>query len=154
MNRCVSLALIAVAYGCATEVREEAQLTLEEVVEVQGEELVAFPPPVTMMRNAFPINGISGATWSQRFYSLQVPATKTSVEFNTWGGTGDADLIVRRGARPTLNVSDCHQRINGNSQTCSFGLDGSSQAGTWYVMIFGWRTYSGLSLNGFYSPLP
>jgi hypothetical protein len=85
---------------------------------------------------------------------VRVPASKTSVEFNTWGGSGDADLFVRRGAKPTLDVFDCHQWDTGNNQTCSFGASGASQSGTWYVMIFGWRDYSGLTLNGFYSPGP
>ena len=39
--------------------------------------------------------------------TLVVPAGKTSVVFTISGGTGDADLYVRRGSAPTTSTYDC-----------------------------------------------
>jgi hypothetical protein len=47
------------------------------------------------------VSGISGATGSEQFWTMSVPAGTSSLQFQTSGGTGDADLYVRLGSAPT-----------------------------------------------------
>ena len=105
------------------------------------------PPPGgdDVLTNGVPKTGLSGATGSSTFFTMVVPAGATNLSFQISGGTGDADLYVRFGAAPTTSNYDCRPYKNGNSETCSFD---SPQAGTYHVMVRGYRTFSGLSLVG------
>lgn len=82
-------------------------------------------------------------------YTLVVPAGKTRLTFSISGGTGDADLFVRRGAAPTSSTYDCRPFLTGNVETCTFN---SPVAATYYVNVRAYKAYSGVSLKGTYSP--
>src|SRR5207237_9034419 len=69
----------------------------------------------TPLGNNVPVTNISGASGSQQFWKLTMPAGQTQVVFNISGGTGDADLYVRRGARPTTATFDCRPSVHGNN---------------------------------------
>jgi hypothetical protein len=99
--------------------------------------------------NGVPVTNISGATGSQQFWKLAVPAGKTSLVFTISGGTGDADLYVRSGAKPTTSTFNCRPFLNGNTETCTFS---NPAAGDWYVMIRGFAAFSGVTLKGVYTP--
>jgi len=96
-----------------------------------------------------PVAGISGASGSQQFWKLPVPAGKTSLTFTISGGTGDADLYVRFSAKPTTSTFNCRPFLDGNSETCTFT---NPSAGDWYVMIRGFAAFSGVTLKGQYTP--
>ena len=87
-------------------------------------------------------------TWSP-IYTINVPAGKTSVVFNLSGGTGDADLYVRRGSAPTTASYDCRPYLGGNTETCTFN---SPTAGTYYVGAYAYAAFSGASLKATISP--
>lgn len=61
----------------------------------------------------------------------------------TLTGTGDVDLYVRRGAKPTLSTFDCRPYATGSSETCSFtgpgryfiGLHGDAPESEAYVEV-------------------
>jgi len=59
------------------------------------------------------------------------------------GGSGDADLYVRFGEPPTLDEYDCRPYVGGNDETCEFP---DPSVGDWYVMIYGFQSYSGVTL--------
>jgi hypothetical protein len=99
--------------------------------------------------NGVPVTNISGASGSQQFWKLAVPAGKTSLTFTISGGTGDADLYVRSGAKPTTTTFNCRPFINGNNETCTLT---NPVAGDWYVMIRGFAAFSGVTLKGTYTP--
>jgi hypothetical protein len=98
-----------------------------------------------VLTDGVPVTNISGATGSQQFWVLDVPAGKDTLVFTTSGGSGDADLYVRRGAQPTTSVFDCRPFVNGNSETCTFN---APAAGQYYVMIRGFSAFSGVTLTG------
>ena len=100
-----------------------------------------------VLQNGVPVPGLSGATDSQQFWTMSVPAGASNLLFQTSGGTGDADLYVRFGAAPTLTTYDCGPVSSSNDETCSFP---SPAAGTWHVMVHGWAAYSGATLVGSY----
>ena len=66
-----------------------------------------------VLSNNIPVTNISGASGSQQFWKLTVPAGQTQVVFNISGGTGDADLYVRRGSRPTTATFDYSDMLLG-----------------------------------------
>src|SRR5690606_27955137 len=97
------------------------------------------------LQNGVPVSGISGASGSTRYWTIDVPAGATSLQIDTAGGTGDVDLYVRRGSQPTTSAYDCRPYRSGNNESCSFP---TPQAGTWHVMLRGYSSYSGVTLTG------
>jgi fibronectin type 3 domain-containing protein len=101
-----------------------------------------------VLTNGVPVNNISGAANSQQFWTMAVPSGATNLKFVTAGGTGDADLYVKFGSQPTTSVYDCRSIGSTTAETCNIA---TAQAGTYYVMILGYTTFSGMSLTGSYS---
>ncbi len=91
------------------------------------------------------VTGLSGAEGSQTTYTMTVPSGASNVTFTTSGGSGDLDMYVKAGSAPTTSSYDCRPYENGNNETCSFD---SPAAGTYYVMLRGYRAYSNASLLG------
>jgi Zinc metalloprotease (elastase) len=112
----------------------------------------ASPPPTDgTLQNGVKVAGLSGATGEQAFWSLAVPAGQSSLSFSIAGGTGDADLYVLSGTKPTLTSYSCRPYVNGNTETCTFF---SPVAGTWWAMLNGYAAYSGVALTATYSSGP
>ena len=86
---------------------------------------------------------LSGSSGSTRYYQIQVPSAASDLSISTYGGSGDADLYVRFGANPTTYSYDCRPYLNGNNESCDFS---SPQSGTYYIMLRGYASYSGLTL--------
>ncbi|TVQ42153.1 MAG: S8 family peptidase [Wenzhouxiangella sp.] len=119
-----------------------------------GVNLVAsFEEPVSVneLQNGQPVSGLSGAQGSEQFFTMEVPSNVSELVFQMSGGSGDADLYVRRGAPPTTSSYDCRPYLNGNNETCTFS---DPQAGTWHVMIRGYTAYSNVTLVGSYQEGP
>jgi subtilisin family serine protease len=91
-----------------------------------------------------PRTGLAGASGSQTYYAVQVPVGATTLTIGTTGGSGDADLYVRYGNVPTLGEFDCRPYIGGNVETCHAT---NPLPGTYYVMLRGFGSYTGLTLS-------
>jgi vibriolysin len=102
------------------------------------------PPGGNVLQNGVPVTGLAGATGATVLYTFQVPAGTSTATFNISGGSGDADLYVRYGAAPTTSTYDGRPYLNGNNETWS---KSNPQAGTWYVMVRAYATYSGVTLK-------
>jgi serine protease len=98
------------------------------------------------LTSGVPVTGLAAATgsWST-IYTLVVPSGKTKVTFTITGSTGDADLYVRIGAAPTLSTYNCRPYLTGDNETCTFN---APAAGTYYVGVEAYQTYSGVTLTG------
>jgi vibriolysin len=103
---------------------------------------------VTTLSNGQTVTGIAGATGSWTYYKITVPASQTLLKITMSGGTGDADLYVKRGAQPTATVYDYRPYLTGNAESVSVT---NPVAGDWYIGINGFAAYSGVSLNATYS---
>jgi serine protease len=90
---------------------------------------------------------LSASTGGYVKYTMVVPAGATNLTFTTSGGTGDADMYVKFGSEPTDSVYDCRPYKSGNAETCTFA---SPQAGTYYINLKAYSTFSGVSLVGDY----
>lgn len=103
----------------------------------------------TVLCNGVAVTGLAAGTGlTTATYTLVVPAGATNLNFVTSGGTGDADLYVKFGSAPTTSSYDCRPYIGGNAETCTIA---NPQAGTYYVTLRAFSTFSGVSLQGSYA---
>jgi len=95
-----------------------------------------------------PINGsesnvaVSRGQWKR--YTQVLPAGYADLTISISGGSGDADLYIRRGAQSTTSAYDCRPYKNGNNESCSFT---NPAAGTWHIDIYGYSAASGMTLT-------
>ncbi|MFD0726507.1 proprotein convertase P-domain-containing protein [Lysobacter brunescens] len=102
----------------------------------------------TTLTKGVPVTGLGASTGNSLNYTMVVPAGATNLTFTMSGGTGDADLYVKFGSAPTDTVYDCRPYLGGNAETCTIA---APQAGTYYVRVKAYSTFSGVSLVGDYS---
>lgn len=102
-----------------------------------------------VLTNGVAKTGLAGATGSQTYYSLVVPAGQASLTVTMAGGTGDADMYVQAGTKPTTTTYTCRPYVSGNAENCVIT---NPAAGTYYVMLNGYAAYTGISLTGKYVP--
>ncbi|MDP2635191.1 MULTISPECIES: S8 family serine peptidase [unclassified Pseudoalteromonas] len=107
---------------------------------------VIEPPIENELTNGQSVS-VSGAQGSNTFYKLTVPAGSSALTFDMNGGSGDADMYVQVGQKPSINSYNCRPYKNGNTESCSFT---NPQAGDWWVMLNGYSQYSGANLTGTY----
>jgi hypothetical protein len=89
-------------------------------------------------------SGLSGARNSWRHFTVEVPAGASSFTATLSGGTGDADLFVRNGSRPTTSSYQCRSDGELNDELCTIERPA---AGRWYVSVRGYARYSNASLQ-------
>ncbi|QFT54711.1 M4 family metallopeptidase [Microbulbifer sp. THAF38] len=103
------------------------------------------PPPPGELENGVSVDNLSGGSGDELHYTMDVPGDATDLSFAMSGGSGDADLYVRFGAAPTTSTYDCRPFSSGNNETCDIS---NVQEGTYYVMVRGYSSFSGVSLVG------
>lgn len=109
------------------------------------------PPDPTdgVLQDNVPVTGLSDSTVNNmKFWKITVPAGQTSLVVTTAGGTGDADLYVRQGEKPTTTVYNCRPYVGGNTETCTIA---NPVAGDYWVGVRAYAAYSGLTLKADYS---
>jgi len=102
-----------------------------------------------VLQNGTPVTGLSATTGNAVNYTMVVPSGASGLKFTISGGTGDADLYVKRGSAPTTSSYDCRPYVTGNSETCNIS---ASTAGTYYIMVRAYSSYTGVTLTGSYTP--
>jgi hypothetical protein len=105
------------------------------------------PEQVTALMNGVAVTGLSGASGSQKFYKIDVPADQDYLTFETSGGTGDVDLYVKKGSKPSLTSWDYRPYLIGNDEKVEIE---KPAAATWYVMLRGYQAYTGVTLTATY----
>ncbi|WNL44310.1 M4 family metallopeptidase [Dyella sp. BiH032] len=103
----------------------------------------------TALQNGVPVTGLSGASGSAKNYTVAIPAGASNLVISISGGTGDADLYVKFGSAPTTSSYNCRPYLNGNNESCSFSVPST---GTYYVMVRGYTSYSGVTLKATWTP--
>ena len=81
------------------------------------------------------------------YFTVDVPAGACELEVSIFGGSGDADLYVQFGSAPDLSNYDCRPYLVGNNETCTIA---NPQAGTWWIGIEAYSSYSGLTVQATY----
>ncbi|WP_137937309.1 M4 family metallopeptidase [Chitinivorax sp. B] len=95
------------------------------------------------LKNGVPVTGLAAARGKMDYYKFDFKQGMTALTFKISGGTGDADIYVRYGQRPTTTAYDYRPYLNGNNETVKVA---SPKVGTYYVMIRAYTAYSGVSL--------
>jgi len=95
------------------------------------------------------VTDISVARRAWTYYTIDVPAGMATLDFTMSGGSGDADMYIRRGAQPTSSTYDCRPYKSGNNEACSFT---NPTADTWHIGVYGYSAASGVSLDVVYNP--
>jgi hypothetical protein len=103
---------------------------------------------VTTLTSGQAATNLSGALNSWQYFKITVPAGKTSLAITTSGGTGDEDVYVKFGSQPTSTTYDYRSIVSGNSESVTVANPAS---GDWYIGLFGYAAYSGVSLIATYS---
>ncbi|MBD3654404.1 S8 family serine peptidase [Kangiella sp.] len=99
------------------------------------------PPPAG---GSATVTDISASTGTWKHYYIDIPAGMSSLDVQISGGTGDADLYVRKGAQPTSSTYDCRPYKTGNNESCSFSNPGEDR---WYISLYAYDAYSGVTLQ-------
>jgi hypothetical protein len=89
-------------------------------------------------------SNISVAKNSWKRYTVNLDSGYSNLVITMSGGSGDADLYVRRGAQSTTSSYDCRPYKSGNNEVCSFS---SPAGGTWHIDIRGYSAASGVSFR-------
>lgn len=110
-----------------------------------------FSIPVKPLSNGSQRNNLKPTNGVPLIYAIDIPAGATNFKVQMSGGSGEADLYVRRGAKPSKDAYDCRPFIWGNNENCTFD---APMAGTWYVMLNPDPNFSGVSLKTTYSSAP
>ena len=104
----------------------------------------------TVLQNGVPVSGLAATSgnWSST-YTLVVPSGASNLSIKIAGGSGDADLFVRLGSAPTASSFTCRPYLSGNNETCSWT---APSAGTYYVRVNAYTTFSGVTLTPSFTP--
>lgn len=103
---------------------------------------------VISLENDKPVSNISGAQDSEKFYKINVPAGQVRLEIATSGGTGDVDVYVKYGQKPTKNSYDYKSDKESNNENVT---KDNPASGDWYILLFGYKEYSGTTLKATYT---
>ena len=91
------------------------------------------------------IPNITETHGTQKYYTIDVPANSTALNVLLSNITGDPDLYVRYGEKPTKQAYDCRPYESPNTdETCNMD---NPQAGTWHIMIDAYKDFSGATLT-------
>ncbi|NQZ07424.1 MAG: pre-peptidase C-terminal domain-containing protein [Algicola sp.] len=94
-------------------------------------------------------SNLSGTSGEWLYYNVDIPTGMRTFTVDISSGSGDADLYVRQGSKPTTSSFNCRPYKEGNNESCSItGPD----SGTWHVGILGYSAFSGLNLNVQWTP--
>ena len=102
----------------------------------------------TTLTNGVAVTGIGASTGAWKHYKIAVPSGQTKLDIVMSGGTGDADMYVKRGSQPTSSSYDYRPYLNGNNETVSVT---NPVAGDWYISLYAYSTYSSVSLKATYT---
>jgi hypothetical protein len=103
---------------------------------------------VTTLTNGVPVTGLSGDLDSLVYFKIVVPSGQDLLHIAISGGTGDADLTVKKGSKPTLVSWDYNSSLGGNTDYIDIS---HPAAATWYILLNGFTSYSGVTLVATYS---
>ena len=97
------------------------------------------------------VKDLSGEGGEGVVYRFIVPEGAKNLTFQSYGGTGDCDLFVRRAAHPTTGDFDGSSEDGGTREKVTFA---EPAAGVWYLLVKGYGSYSGVVLTARFTSVP
>lgn len=123
-----------------------------EVVLVSGEQDNVYVPGYTAEQpTPQPWAGLSASRTvvADEQARYETPALPAGRYVFTLAGTGDADLYVRVGEAPSLDLFECRPYLYGSKETCTVEITTPAPV---HVMIVGWDDTSDVTLTGATQP--
>lgn len=102
-------------------------------------------PPPSGDNTVLDETNLSATTGQELYFEYVVPQGGNIVDIVMSGGTGDADLYVRKDAPVSQYNYDCAPYNSGNWETCT-----GTGPGTYYILVHAYSVFSGVSLQGSY----
>lgn len=126
-------------YICLYGYRDYSGVTLEKSTTSTDPNYQSISKNVTK-------TGLSCSAGNALYYYTDLSVSEYGVlEISTFNGTGDADLYVKKGNKPTLNNYDYRSYHAGNNETITYS---TATPGTYYILVHAYGTnFTGLSLQ-------
>ena len=125
---------------------ERFKLIMRPIAAITATAMAGSVLAATALDNGTALTGLSGASGSNTFYELAVPAGASNLSFNMSGGSGDADLYVKFGSQVSSSNWDCRPYAYGNNETCPF----TGNEGSYTVMLSAYSSYNDVTLVASY----
>ncbi|HEX8252459.1 MAG TPA: M4 family metallopeptidase [Thermoanaerobaculia bacterium] len=107
------------------------------------------PPAATVtLTNGVAVTGIGASTGAWKHYKIAVPSGQSKLDIVMSGGTGDADMYVKRGSQPTSSTYDYRPYKSGNAESVAVT---SPVAGDWYISLYAYSTFASVTLKATYT---
>lgn len=102
-------------------------------------------PAITTLSNGQPTQGVTGTTGSWKYFKITVPPGATQMNVSMAGPSGgDGDMYIRFGGLPSATAWDIRPYVNGSNEVANIN---NPPPGDFYIAIYGYAAYSGVSLN-------
>jgi len=136
----------------ANPVTGDWQVMVDAFNAYSGVSLTASLITPTPLSTNVTLSGLAGDLTSETFYRIAVPAGASTISISTNGGTGDVDMLLRRGSPAVCPVlaalAEClfdkSSTIDGNAE--SIILTNPAE-GDWYLDLLGFVDYVGVTLD-------
>ncbi|WP_440053245.1 pre-peptidase C-terminal domain-containing protein [Pseudoalteromonas sp. T1lg65] len=99
---------------------------------------------VTQDDNTTTYPNLSGSKGDWQYFSVEIPRGTQRLSISLTGGSGDADLYLRAGTKPTADDYDCRPYEDGNEESCT---ETNPAAGLWHIGIYAYRAYQEVTLT-------
>jgi len=97
------------------------------------------------LTSGVPVTGLAESRGTGVVYSITVPSGANSLTFKTSGQVGDADIYASFGSAPTTSN---YQKISDGDTDYETITFTRPKAGTYYVLLQAYKTFSGVTLTG------
>ena len=101
------------------------------------------PPANNVLQNGVPVTGLGLTVGNSKVYTIVVPAGHSKLTIKTSGGQGDCDIYVKLGSAPT--TTSYLKKSDGPTTSENISISRPA-AGTYYVLLNAYATFSGVSL--------
>ncbi|MFT4929811.1 MAG: lysyl endopeptidase [Phenylobacterium sp.] len=92
----------------------------------------------------FPKADLSATQGDWQRFTYTVPQGVSQVVVTSSGGTGDADLYVKKGSAPSTSAYDCRPYNEGNNESCTVSVNSGEVV---HLGLNAFRAYSGVTLD-------
>lgn len=105
-------------------------------------------PDDNVLKNGVPVTGLSANKGNQVHYKIEVPTGAKNLKIKIDGGSGDADMYVKYGSKPTLSSWHCRPYRVTQLEECNYS---TPKVTTYYVMLHAFNNYRDISLVASYN---
>src|SRR5262249_49560696 len=130
------------------------QIEIDGFAAYSGVSLSASLITPTLLSPNSSLSNLAGDFTSETFYRVTIPSGTSTFSVATSGGTGDVDVIIKKGAPaacqpfPDAVLADCvydqFSAGDGNAETINIS---NPAPGDWYIDLIGYDAYTGVKLD-------